>query len=72
MFDAQSSRMLLKPENRALRALLWFVIVFVPGGLILFALLAADAVHRRYREDAAAPDVDLSDVSLSGLGSSRS
>lgn len=72
MFDAQSSRMLLRPENRALRALLWFVILFVPGGLILLALLAADSAHRRYRADAGVPKVDLSDVSLPGLGSSHS
>lgn len=63
--------MLLKPENRALRALLWFVIVFVPGGFVLFGLLAADVVQRRYRERLAAPAPDLTNASLSGLGSTR-
>jgi len=62
--------MLLRPENRALRALLWFVIIFVPGGLILFGLLAADAVHRRYR-DPVAPKADVADASLTGLESTR-
>jgi hypothetical protein len=52
--------------------LLWLVILFVPGGLILLALLAADTAHRRYRADAGVPKVDLSDVSLPGLGSSHS
>ena len=70
MFGAEYIHMLLKPENRALRALLWFVIIFVPGGLLLLAFFAADAVHRRYRV-AAAPDANLTDASLSGLGTTR-
>jgi len=71
MFGAEYIHMLLKPENRALRALLWFVIIFVPGGLLLLAFLAADAAHRRYRV-AALPDANLTNASLSGLGSTRS
>jgi hypothetical protein len=63
--------MFFKPENRALRALLWFVIIFVPGGLFLLALLAADVAQRRFRERAATPGADLVDTSLSGLGSTR-
>jgi len=68
--------MTLKPENRALRALLWFVIIFVPGGMVLLAFLAADAVHRRYREDtvcedAVVPDAELAGASLSGISSTR-
>jgi hypothetical protein len=63
--------MLLKPENRALRALLWFVIVFVPGGFVLLAWLAADAVQRRYRDRLGADGADLTNASLSGLGSTR-
>jgi hypothetical protein len=71
MLDAQRSLMFFKPENRALRALLWFVIIFVPGGLFLLALLAADVAQRRFRERAAAPGADLVDTSLTGLGSTR-
>jgi hypothetical protein len=67
MFGAQGNRMLLKPENRALRALLWFVIIVVPGGFFLLALLAADAAHRRFREQAAVSDPELVDASLPGL-----
>jgi hypothetical protein len=68
--------MTLRPENRALRALLWFVIIFVPGGMVLLAYLAADAVHRRYRadtvcEDGLGPDADLANASLSGISSTR-
>lgn len=68
--------MTFRPENRALRALLWFVIIFVPGGMVLLAFLAADAVHRRYREDtvcedAVVPDADLANASLSGISSTR-
>jgi hypothetical protein len=60
--------MTYKPDNRALRALLWFVILLVPGGFLLLALLAAEAVHRRYRDDAPTnPEPDLSNVSLSGV-----
>lgn len=62
--------MLFKPENRALRALLWFVIIFVPGGLLLLAFFAAEAAQRRYR-DAAVREPELVDASLSGLGSTR-
>lgn len=53
--------MLLKPEHRALRTLLWVVAVVVPGGFLLLALLGADAIHRRRRRfglvptDGAAP-----------------
>jgi hypothetical protein len=67
MFGAQGNRMLLKPENRALRALLWFVIIVVPGGFFLLALLAAEAAHRRFREQAALSDPELVEASLSGL-----
>lgn len=63
--------MTLKPGNRALRVLLWFVILFVPGGFILLALMAAETVHRRYREDVVASDGDLTNASLSGASSSR-
>jgi hypothetical protein len=68
--------MMTRPENKALRALLWLVIILVPGGLLLLAFLTADAVHRRYREDtprldSAVPDQDLANVSLSGIGSTR-
>jgi hypothetical protein len=67
--------MLLRPENRALRALLWFVIIFVPGGLLLLGVLAADTMHRRYREAPRVSEadlVDLADSPLSSLGSRRS
>jgi hypothetical protein len=57
--------MTIKPDNRALRVLLWFVILFVPGGLVLLAWVAADSVHRRYRADAGAPEPKLADASLS-------
>lgn len=68
MFGAQRASMSFKPENRALRTLLWLVIIFVPGGFFLLALLAADAVHRRHREMARVTDADLTDTSLAGLG----
>jgi hypothetical protein len=55
----------LKPDSRALRVLLWFVILFVPGGMILLAWVAAEMVHRRYRENAAAPDAKLAGAALS-------
>jgi hypothetical protein len=58
--------MMLKPDNRALRVLLWFVILFVPGGMILLAWVAAEMVHRRYREDVVAPDPKLAATPLSG------
>ena len=58
----------LKPDNRALRVLLWFVILFVPGGLVLLALVAAETVQRRYREDVVTPENDLN-ASLSGASS---
>jgi hypothetical protein len=63
--------MTLKPDNRALRVLLWFVILFVPGGLILLAWLAAETVQRRYREDVVARERDLTNASLSGASSSQ-
>jgi hypothetical protein len=63
---AQAERMTLKPDNRALRVLLWFVILFVPGGMILLAWVAAEMVHRRYREDVVAPDPKLAGAALSG------
>ena len=61
--------MFLKPESRALRALLWLVIVFVPGGFVLLALVAADAFQRRSRQPILASESELTDVSLSGLPS---
>jgi hypothetical protein len=71
MADALDNLMLLRPENRALRALLWLVILLLPGGLFVFALLAADATARRYRvAQPAAPEADLGE-SLTGLGPSR-
>jgi hypothetical protein len=72
MFGAQKARMLLRPENRALRALLWFVIIFVPGGLLLLGVLAADTLQRRYREAPRVSEVDLADAPLSSLGTTRS
>jgi hypothetical protein len=62
--------MLLKPENRALRLLLWLVIILVPGGLFLFALLAADAATRRFRDGRATPQ-DLAEAPLPTLGPTR-
>ena len=62
---AQGQGMTLKPDNLALRVLLWFVILFVPGGLILLAWIAAETVHRRYREDVVAPDSKLASAALS-------
>jgi hypothetical protein len=59
--------MFYTPENRALRALLWLVILLVPGGLFLFALLAADAAARRFRESAVAPKAELATAPLSGF-----
>jgi hypothetical protein len=70
MADALDNFMLLRPENWALRALLWLVILLLPGGLFVFALLAANAAARRYRAAQPAPDAELSE-SLSGLGPSR-
>jgi hypothetical protein len=64
MVDAQKVLMLFKPENRALRALLWLVIIVVPGGLFLLALLAADSFQRRYRD---LPRVAEADAPLSTL-----
>jgi len=63
--------MTLKPDSRALRVLLWFVILFVPGGIVLLAWVAAETVQRRYREDVVAPDPDLANTSLVGATSSR-
>jgi hypothetical protein len=71
MFGAQKVFMLFKPENRALRALLWLVIVLVPGGMFLLALLAADSLHRRYRELPRVAEADL-DAPLSTLSNSSS
>ncbi len=72
MLDAEDERMLFKPENRALRALLWLVIILVPGGLFLFALLAADAAARRFRESPTAlPEADLREAPLSSFGTPR-
>ena len=67
MLDAQKVIMLFKPENRALRALLWLVIILVPGGLFLLALLAADTFQRRYRDVSRVADADLADAPLSSL-----
>jgi hypothetical protein len=64
--DALGESMLLKPDNRALRVLLWFVILFVPGGIVLLAWVAAESVHRRYREDVVTPEAELTNASLSG------
>jgi hypothetical protein len=61
--------MLFKPENRALRALLWLVIILVPGGMFLLALLAADSLQRRYRELPRLAETDL-DAPLSSLSKS--
>ena len=66
--------MFLRPENRALRALLWFVIIFVPGGMLLLGVLAADTLQRRYREAPRAVEADLADLAdapLSSLGSTH-
>jgi hypothetical protein len=63
---SQAEPMTLKPDNRALRVLLWFVILFVPGGMILLAWVAAEMVHRRYREDVVTPDPKLAGAPLSG------
>jgi cytochrome c-type biogenesis protein CcmH/NrfF len=69
MFGAHKVGMLLKPESRALRALLWFIIIFVPGGLLLLGLIAADTVHRRYRDTPRLSEADLSEAPpLSTLG----
>jgi hypothetical protein len=67
----RKSDMLLKPENPALRALLWLVIILVPGGLLLLGLLAADTLHRRYREAPRLSEADLAEAPLSSLNSSR-
>lgn len=58
-----------KPESRALKALLWFIIVVVPGGFLLLALLAADVLQRRVRQPVVASNPELAEVSLSGLRS---
>ena len=63
--------MTIKPDNRALRVLLWFVILFVPGGLILLAWVAAEQVQRRYRTEAAAPERELANAALSSATGSR-
>jgi hypothetical protein len=71
MVGAQKVLMLFKPENRALRALLWLVIILVPGGMFLLALLAADSLHRRYRELPRVAEADL-DAPLSSLSNTSS
>jgi hypothetical protein len=69
MFDAHQVYMMsFKPDNRALRALLWVVIIFVPGGFLLLGLLAADTLHRRHREAPRVAGADLADVPLSSVG----
>jgi len=64
--------MMIKPDNRALRALFWFVVLIVPGGAILLALFAAEAMQRRYRASVLAADPELSSplssASLSSVG----
>jgi hypothetical protein len=70
MVGAQKAFMLFKPENRALRALLWLVIILVPGGFFLLALLAADSFQRRYRELPRVAEADLADAPLSSLSNS--
>jgi hypothetical protein len=57
--------MMIKSDNRALRALLWFVILIVPGGVILLALFAAESMQRRYRAGGVAADPELSNAALS-------
>lgn len=68
MLDAQKVLM-FKPENRALRALLWLVIILVPGGFFLLALLAADSLHRRHRELPRVADADVAEAPLSTANS---
>jgi hypothetical protein len=64
--------MLFKPQNWALRALLWFVIIFVPGGLLLLGLMAADTLHRRHRDAPRMSEADLAEAPpLSSLRSGR-
>jgi hypothetical protein len=62
--------MLPKPENRVLRALLWCVILFVPGGFLLLALVLAGVMHRRDRQGALRlPEHELANVSLPSMSS---
>ncbi len=63
--------MTFKPDNRALRVLLWFVILFVPGGLVLLAWVAAEQVHRRYRTELGTGEADLTNASLPGVSGGR-
>ncbi len=68
--------MTLKPDNRALRVLLWFVILFVPGGFVLLAWVAAETAQRRFRDDVGSrepklADASLADASLSSASSGR-
>jgi hypothetical protein len=63
--------MSLNSHNRAVRALLWLVIVFAPGGLLLLAVLAADSVTRRYREGQPEPKTDRTDPRLGEPASSH-
>jgi hypothetical protein len=46
--------MFIKPESRVLRALFWVLVVLVPGGFLLLALLGANVLHRRMRQESAA------------------
>lgn len=43
------------------RALMWLVILVVPGGLLLFALLRVDVVQRRLRGRPAVAEADVSE-----------
>lgn len=66
----QSIMSFLNLENRTLRALLWCVLVLVPGGFFLAALLAAEAVRRRYvTVPRAAREAELTEASLPGIAS---
>lgn len=73
MFDARKAyNMFLRPENRALRALLWLVIILVPGGMLLLGVLAADTLQRRLREaPRVAEGADIVDAPLSSLSSTH-
>jgi hypothetical protein len=43
--------MFIKPESNALRALLWVLVVLLPGGFLLLPFLGADVVRRRMRQE---------------------
>lgn len=60
--------MFIKPESSALRALLWVLVVLLPGGFLLLPFLGADVVRRRMRQqeqvamkDPEAPPTDARD-----------